>query len=115
MEAEQLARRSSSSARSPVVLGIFEDLAPLLLGPLLAVLKRDHPQIVLRHSATGFETLAAALQSGEADLAVTYDLGLDRSFLRQELVRLPLQAVVHAVHPFAERRDLLLAEVAEEP
>jgi DNA-binding transcriptional LysR family regulator len=113
--AGQLQRNSSSSTHRPVVLGIFEDLAPLLLGPLLAALKRKYPQIILRHLATGFENLATALQSGEVDLALTYDLGLERAFVRRELVRLPLQAVVHADHPFALRRDLQLREVAEEP
>ena len=102
-------------ASGPVVLGLFDDLAPLLLGPFLAQLNRDHPLIALRPVTAGFEALSAALRSGEIDLAVTYDLGLDRSFLRRELVRLPLHAVVHAAHPFAARRALHLAEVALEP
>ena len=111
----RLVRRSSSAARSPVVLGIYEALAPLLLGPLLATLERDHPLIVLRHQSAGFEALSSALQSGHTDLVVTFNLGLDRSFVKHELARLPLQAVVHATHAFASRLDLRLADVAGEP
>jgi len=115
-QARRLVEGQSAALRGPVTLGIFEDLAPLLLAPMLSALKTAHPEIEINLFIGGFEALSAALQStGQADLAVTYDLGLDRAFTRHELVRLPLQAVVHAGHAFAKRGSVTMVEVAAQP
>ena len=104
------------SSRGTVTLAVFEDLAPLLLAPILATLRRTHADIDVTLLVGDFEDIAAALQSeGQADLAITYNLGLDRSFERHELVRLPLQAVVHSGHVFARRGSATMVEVAAEP
>jgi DNA-binding transcriptional LysR family regulator len=115
-QTRQLVEGEVTALRGPVTLGIFEDLAPLLLAPILAALRSAHPEIEISLFVGGFEALSAALHStGRADLAVTYDLGLDRGLVRQELVRLPLQAVVHAGHAFAIRGSATVADVAAEP
>lgn len=100
---------------APVTLACFEDLAPLLLAPLLARAARDCPDIRITPLVAGFETLADHLARGRADLAITYDLGLDAGFDRHEIARLSPHAVLSAGHPLAHRASLTLADLAAEP
>jgi DNA-binding transcriptional LysR family regulator len=114
--ARQLLTEPSAGASGPVTLAVYEDLAPLVLAPVLAMLKQTRPEIEINLHVGGFEDIAAALQSGvQADLAITYDLGLDRSFERVELVRLPIQAVVHAGHSFVGAGTVTISDVAAQP
>lgn len=104
----------------PVSLGCFEDLAPMILAPLLVVLAHSHPGIVVTPLVSTFEALASGLAQGRIDLAVTYDLGLAPGLRRHELARLAPHAVVARGHPLAlryRRRAIAptLAELALEP
>jgi len=100
----------------PVTLCFFEDLAPLLLAPVLAHLGRVLPDIRIQPMLGDFEDVSSGLgKSGRMDLAITYDLGLNDAYVRTELVRLPIQAVVSADHPFARAGAATMAEVAALP
>jgi len=102
--------------QAPVLLGVFRDLAPLLLAPILARAQRELPDIDIRWQTLGFEEIAAQIGRGPGlDLAITYNLGLDQSCFRQVLMELPLQAVVGRHHPFARAGAATLAAVAAEP
>lgn len=100
---------------APVALGCFEDLAPLLLAPLVARLTEQHPEILLSTRVGEFEALAEDLARGRIDLAITYDLGLDARFARQEIGRLMPHAVLSADHPLARSESLTLADLAAQP
>lgn len=114
--AADLLRPDGVAASEPVNLWFFEDLAPLLLAPVLAELMARLPGIEIRHRVGGFEEITSAHpQFRSADLAITYDLGLDRGFHRREMLRLPLRAIVAAKHRFARRGATTMAEVAAEP
>lgn len=94
---------------TPLRLAMFEDLAPLILAPLMAASPDLTPQVI------GFDALTAALTIGSADLAVTWDLGLPPHLHRRELVRLPPQAVLPLTHPLARHPSLTLQDIAAEP
>jgi DNA-binding transcriptional LysR family regulator len=96
----------------PVRLAVFEDLAPMLLAPLLAALPPDLPvaPVIL-----GFEPITEGLRSGQVDLALTYDLGLSQALARQELGRLRVHAVMAPGHRLAVRAGVSLGELATEP
>ncbi|WP_168733017.1 LysR family transcriptional regulator [Aliigemmobacter aestuarii] len=97
----------------PVRLAVFEDLAPVLLAPILArLVPTDLPVAPV---VRGFEDISEGLRRGQIDLAVTYDLGLPLGTTRQELARLPPHAVLAAAHPLAARAGVSLAELAAEP
>lgn len=100
----------------PVRLAVFEDLAPQMLAPLLRHLRDQAPDLRVEYTILGFEALTEALKSGRAELALTWDLGLESGIDRQELHRLPPQALLAADHPLAHRRaQVTLAALAEEP
>lgn len=104
-----------ADAPSPVTLACFEDLAPLILAPLLARARTACPDIRITPLVAGFESLADHVARGRADLALTYDLGLAHTLARTEIARLAPHAVMAADHPLAGRSGLSLADLAAEP
>ena len=99
----------------PVVIGCFEDLAPMVLGPILARLGRTCPGPAPTTRVYGFERLAEAVLGGEVDFAVTYDLGLDGRFACAAIARLMPHALVGGSHRLAARGEVGLADLAAEP
>lgn len=105
----------AAEAAQPLVLACFSDLAPFLLAPALRALREALPGTDVSWRACGFEALIGALTRGEADLALTYDLGLDAGFDRVELERITPHALVPPAHPLAAQADVSLAELAAHP
>lgn len=100
----------------PVRLAVFEDLAPQILAPLLRRIRDEAPDLRLEHSVLGFEALTDALKSGRAELALTWDLGLEAGFERDVLSRVAPHAIMSADHPLAHRRAVVtMAALADEP
>jgi len=93
-------------------LAVFADLAASCLGPILA---QTAAEIDLRPSLMGFEDLSQALMQGRADLALTWDLGLEAGITRQTLARIPPHAVLAADHPLAAHASLSLHDLTDQP
>ena len=110
-----LLTQGGTTRAAPVALGCFEDLAPLILAPLLARLAVRHPDLTVTPRVGGFEALATELGRGRIDLAITYDLGLDAGFSRTEIARLSPHAVLSRDHPLTRHATLSLADLAGEP
>lgn len=106
---------NAGAGQQRLVLACFSDLAPFLLAPALKALRHALPEVEISHRACGFEPLITALSNGEADLAITYDLGLDAIFTRTQLNLLAPHALVPPDHPLAGRGGVSLAELAQHP
>jgi len=98
-----------------IVLGIFEDLAPGYLAPLLRLIRTQYPEIDVRIRVATFEVLADAVIAGEIDVALTYDLGLDARFHREVFAQVPPQAWFHPRDALAGREEITLADLADRP
>ncbi len=107
--------QKSLEQHRPITIGFFEDLAPLLLAPVLGHLKKRHPHVMISTHVGGFERLAEDLGSGQLDFAMTYDLGLDETINRKELAMLSPHALTSKTHEFAGRKSITLASLAGEP
>ncbi|MEW2912950.1 LysR family transcriptional regulator [Leisingera sp. JC11] len=107
--------KGAGAGQQRLVLACFSDLAPFLLAPALKALREAMPEIEISHRACGFEPLITALTEGEADLAITYDLGLDAAFSRAELDRYVPHALVPPGHTLAGRSGLTLEELTKFP
>jgi DNA-binding transcriptional LysR family regulator len=94
--------------RAPLRLGIFEDLAPAILAPLIA----RFPDLAPR--PMGFAALAVALEGGEIDAALSWALGLPPG-PRHLLARIAPRAVLAPDHPLAGHATLTLAQIAAHP
>ena len=112
-----LARLADPSALAalPLRLALFEDLAAILLPPLVAAAPAALPGLALQPQAMGFEPLAEGLCSGSCDLALTWDLGLGAGITRQVLRQVPPHAVLAQGHPLAARAALRLRDLADQP
>lgn len=104
-----LARLMTGQVASPLRLGLFEDLAPAVLAPLLAFAATEG--LALEPQAMGFAALARALERGEIDAALSWALGLPPG-PRVEVAAIRPQAVVPPDHALAGR-SATLAEIAD--
>jgi len=102
-----------SAPATPVRLAIFEDLAPVVLAPLLRRL--HHPDLPIAPQVLGFEALTNGLKRGNIDLAITWDLGLEDGMPRHELARVPPHALVAEGHALAGHAAVSLRELAAHP
>jgi LysR family transcriptional activator of mexEF-oprN operon len=68
-----------------VRVGLGEELGPLLLSPLLALLRDEAPLLQVVVVPVQFRTVEEALISGRVDLAVSVADELPRSILREQL------------------------------
>ena len=98
-----------------LVIGCFTDLAPFLLAPALRLLRAAMPGVVLDSRVLPFEPLIESLTSGAADLALTYDLGLDAGFARLQAGQRVPHLLVAPEHPLAAHSSVSLEELADHP
>lgn len=106
-----LSRRPQGHVR----LGILDELAPNWLAPILRRLRQAFPQTEISCRTVSFEALADKLLSGQIDLGLTYDLGLDASFRREAVARAAPYIWVPPEDPLAGRSMAMLAEIADRP
>ncbi len=101
---------------APVAFAVPEDLAPALVGPVLARARALDPAARLAARLEGFDAIAAGLAEGRLDFALTYDLGLAAGFEKRVIGRLVPHVLAAADHPLARRGARpRLAEIAAEP
>jgi DNA-binding transcriptional LysR family regulator len=105
----------SGPLKGRLSLSCFKDLAPYIAPRLLAGFRRRHPDASLHLIEGDFAAVRASLLNGQAELAITYDLGLTAEMKRWILAELPPYALLPADHPLAKRRKVSLAALAKEP
>jgi DNA-binding transcriptional LysR family regulator len=117
-DAEQLERFASELTHElsgTLELGCLVTLAPLVTPRLCQEFRRTHPNVEIEMVEAGQQELVDALRTGRLTLAVTYDLELADDLRFEPLTELPPHALFAVDHPFAERAQISLAELAEEP
>lgn len=100
--------------RGEFVLVCFEDLAPYCVPPILVRMGKKYPGVNVIVREAGFDQIGRHLEGGAADLAISYDLGLDGDVERIVLCELGPQALLPADHVLAEKDTVTLAELAGE-
>ena len=108
-------RRQSARQMARLVIGCFDDLAPQLLAPVLHHLRTALPGLDIRVRAADFATLATGVATGEIDLALTYDLGLDAGVDRITLFEKHAYAFLAQDDPLADLAHVTLADIAARP
>jgi DNA-binding transcriptional LysR family regulator len=116
-DAEQLERPGVLSLRTQarITLGILDELAPRWLAPIVVQLRTAFPETEIRAISVSFEMLTEALLSGDVDLGLTYDLGLDASFQRDLLLSATPWIWVTPKDDLAKRSSISLAEISNRP
>ncbi|WP_166363990.1 LysR family transcriptional regulator [Pseudomonas akapageensis] len=100
--------------RGQLTLVCFQDLGPYFAPRLLAGFRAQHPEVLVTLFETDLAGVHRTLSAGKAELALTYELGLDPAAERQVLAQLPPYALLSAGHPLAAEEDVSLFDLARE-
>jgi DNA-binding transcriptional LysR family regulator len=114
-ELGEAARSLGEGAAGSLALGCFSTLAPLYLPRLAQAFQAAQPGIELGFREGSLDALQGDLLAGAIELALLYELDLDRRLAVEPLAELPPYVLLAADHPLAGRQRLALAELAELP
>lgn len=105
---------SAAPVSGAVLIGGSDEMAPTILPPIIDALSRKHPGLVLTAELGLEESFWPRVSSGEVDVAIALDhrLPVDLDFIR--LRPMPVQVVLPAGHPLAERERVELADLVDE-
>jgi DNA-binding transcriptional LysR family regulator len=110
---DTLGQISGSSARGPVDVACFQNLAPFYLPEIAWRLNERHPDIIPRILECDLSEVNNSLSTQVVELALTYDLGLGPDIKKEVLAELPLYAAVAADHPLAGRDSVSLDDLMQ--
>lgn len=106
---------AAAPLKGRLAIACFKDLAPYILPRLMAEFKRRYPDITLHLMESDFAGLREALMSGRAELAITYELGVEANDHRLVLAELPPYALLPEDHPLAQQNKVSLVALAQQP
>lgn len=101
--------------RRPVVIGCYEDLGPLLIGPILSEVKKHYPDANLSIQTGDFDFLSREMLAGRIDLSVTYNLGVDPSLVSREIANIYPHVLLYPDHPLTVHEKIGIKDLTDEP
>jgi DNA-binding transcriptional LysR family regulator len=122
-----LARLSEAEAELEAIAGLrggrlrlasFESAAATLMPLAIAAFRGEHPDVELSMLMMEPEDSAPLLKTGEFDLALGFDArirGEVDGVVRHHLITDPMFIAMPADHPHAHKRNLRLADLADDP
>lgn len=116
MRVEHEALSIASHLAGRIRFGCFHTIAPFFMTQIMTSYGARHPGIEIEASELLQDDIVSRIASGELDLALTYDMGLDDAPLTTRTVALlePF-LLLSCDHPLATRSAVALAEMAREP
>jgi DNA-binding transcriptional LysR family regulator len=99
----------------PLHVVCFSPIAPFYLPSILAGLKRDHPGLEVHVTEAVAGEVGEYLESGRAEVALTYDLALGDGIDRDVLAEIHPYAALPAAHRLAGEDSVKLADLVDEP
>ncbi len=115
-DADHRLRGLGARVEGALKLGCYETLAPFYLPGLIDLMRRQHPSVTCTVSEGRTERLLAALAMADIELALLYDMGLDRQGITVERVAsLTPYVLLPAGHALAGEGTVSVGALAEEP
>jgi DNA-binding transcriptional LysR family regulator len=112
---ERFASELTDELSGVLDLGCLVTLAPLITPRLARDFKAANPGVHVRLSAWGQQEIFDRLREGGLNVALTYDLDLERDIAFEPLAALPPYAVFPADHPLAAGKSVDLKDLAGLP
>lgn len=109
------ARAVHRGEHNRLVLGCIEGAALTLTAPILAAFRQRHPNITLESNYFTYETPSAGLSDRQVDVAIVRRPFEDDGLRFEPLFRQPLMAMLPANHRLANRAEIAVAELLDEP
>ena len=104
-----------AQAANRLVLGCFHAISAFTLPGLFSRLSAEHPEMEVQLIEGDQSRLHAALASGEAELALLYDLGLAEGLEQEVLSELQPYALMSAGHRLAQKGSLMPEDFVGQP
>ncbi len=105
----------TAAPRGQVVLCCYRGLAPHILPGLLRHMERRIPGVVVRFLEVDLDEVPVRLQQDNADMAITYNLGLDDGLETQTLYAATPYLLCAADHELALRGTASLRDLQDQP
>jgi len=97
-------------------LGCFHTIAPFYLAQIIGAHRQRLPEVQIVASELRQDEIVSSIDSGEIDLAITYDMSLEGHDIERQIVaRLKPFLLLSANHPLASRATISLTAMAQEP
>jgi len=97
-------------------LGCFHTIAPYYLAQIIGAHRQRLPEVQIVASELRQDEIVSSIDSGEIDLAITYDMSLEGHDIERQIVaRLKPFLLLSANHPLASRATISLTAMAQEP
>ncbi len=100
--------------KRPIVLGCFDDLGPIITGPISALIRQRYQNVNLQIEMGSFDSLIDKMIAGTIDFSITYDLGLDAIFNTQQIAEILPHVLIYPDHPFNNRKKIRLKDLEAE-
>ena len=97
-----------------ITVGALPTVAPYLLVPLIARCRKEHPNLTIHVREDFRSDLVRMVVEGDLDLAIVSLPVKDPRISIEPLITEPLLLVVGKNHPFANRSEISLQDIAEE-
>ncbi|MDJ0358253.1 LysR substrate-binding domain-containing protein [Paenarthrobacter sp. PH39-S1] len=115
-EAVESAQAEQGNVEGRVRFACYSTLVPFLLPGILAKLRISHPALEVEVLEADSKGCADALSSGQADIALMYDMGsLPEKLAISTVASVRPYIALPPEHPFADRANISLAEMAGDP
>ncbi|MDD2049979.1 LysR substrate-binding domain-containing protein [Pseudomonas putida] len=103
-----------TAVRGALSLICFQDLGPYYAPRLLSGFRLRHPEVTITLFEADLAEVNRRLSDGKAELALTYDVGLDSPIEKRVLAQLAPYALLPADHPLALQDKVSLVDLAAE-
>jgi len=103
-----------ASLRGALSLICFQDLGPYYAPRLLSGFRQRYPDVSITLFEADLAEVNRRLGDGKAELALTYDVGLDSPIEKRVLAQLTPYALLPADHPLALQDKVSLVDLAAE-
>jgi DNA-binding transcriptional LysR family regulator len=107
-------RRAAAGEEGELRVGFLGSVANYLMPPIVREYRARHPGVDLRANEMPIARLVAGLREGALDVALTRPPLVD-DLIAETVLSEPVAAVLPAGHRLADRDELELAELADEP
>ena len=114
-EVTNMGRALGESAQGILETGCFWTLSPFFLPGLLVLNRKRHPELEIKVSEGPLNELQRLLHNGNIESALLYDIDLDRNLACLPLTQVKPHVLLPASHPLANRADLSLKALQDEP
>lgn len=108
-----LGRSLDSSLAGPLRVGFYHTIGPHILPGLLAAFRTQCPQVDVSIHEADLAQLHAAMENGEIELAILYDLDLEPQFDRLQLLGLPPYILAAGGSKLAQHQSVSIQELAD--